>query len=288
MPSVTSVPLWWGFGRITNNTRMFLGDFPILMPAVKIAFRISICWATDNLNLMFNMKFTPLLIAAMALGASSASAVLYSGNGGTSFGGVVSSIDITNNATNITFTLNRGPGLLSDALVIYIDSVTGGSSSTTNFTDNGDPLRASLSGRGVSSGVSVVTFPTGFTVDYGIALNGGFSGVWGLVNSGSHNFLATANGAPGGNAQTSYVMTTTLASLGLTVGNTLRFVATYLNSDNDFRSNEGVGDGLPPGTTNVGVNPASFTASRSYTVVPEPTSVAFLSLLGLTALRRRR
>lgn len=234
------------------------------------------------------MKLVSLFLATTIVCASNATAANYSANGNTGFGGVVSSLDITDNGTDITFTLTRGVGTLNDSLVIYIDSIAGGSNSTTNYNDVADPLRRALSGRGTGAEVSVITFPTGFTADYGIALDSGFSGVWSLVNSGSHAFVATANGAPGGNAQATYAMTTTLANLGLGPGSTLNFVATYLNSGNAFRSNEGVGDGLPG--TNVGQNPATFTGARAYTVVPEPSSALFLSLsiLGLTALSRRR
>ena len=231
------------------------------------------------------MKISFLLLALNLAVLSTSSAVLYSGNGNTGFGGVVSSMDVTNDATNITFKLNRGPGQLNDQLVIYIDSVTGGSNSTTNFTDASDNLRRAISGRSGSGGVSVVTFPTGFTADYGIALEGGFAGVWGLVNNGTHTFLTTANGAPGGSAQSSYTMTTSLASLGLSIGTNLRFVATYLNAGTAFRSDEGIGT-LPSG--NPGTNPATFTSSSLYTVVPEPSTTLLGALFGLAAILRRR
>lgn len=236
------------------------------------------------------MKHLFSTFALLVLGLSPASAVNYAGNGGTGFGGVVSSLDITNTPTDITFTLNRGPGTLSDRLVIYIDSVGGGFGNTGGFTDTGSPagsdqLRAALSGVGTGGGSSVVTFPEGMTADYGIGLEGGFAGLWTLTNGGSHGFVATANAAPGGTSQASYAMTVSLANLGLSVGSTLQFVGTYLNSGNAFRSNEGIGDGLPG--ANLGQAPATFTAFRTYTVVPEPSS-AVLSLLGLLAVRRRR
>jgi len=233
------------------------------------------------------MKTPSTLLSLLALFGAPAWAATYAGNGNTGFGGVVSSMDVTDDGTNITFTLNRGAGLLNDRFVVYLDSTTGGFSSTTGFNDDADPLRAAISGDGVSSGISTVTF--GFDADFALGLDAGFAGLWALNNGGdnAHTFISAVNGSPGGNSQSSYAMTMTLASLGLGPGDTVNFVATYLNADNAFRSGEGIGDGLPGGSDNVGVNPVTFTGFRSYTVVPEPAT-ALLGSLGLLALLRRR
>lgn len=233
------------------------------------------------MNALNPILLSTLLVATPALGAN------YAGNGNTGFGGVVSSMDITDDGTNIIFTLNRGIASLNDRFVVYIDSTTGGFSSTAGFNDDVDPLRAAISGDGLSSGSSTVTF--GFDADFALGLDAGFAGLWDLNNGGdnAHTFVSTVNGAPGGNSQASYSMTMTLASLGLAPGDTLNFVATYLNHDNAFRSGEGIGDGLPGGNTNVGSNPVTFTGFRSYSVVPEP-AIALLGSLGLLALLRRK
>jgi hypothetical protein len=232
------------------------------------------------------MKTRTLLLLA-CLGCFPASAATYAGNGNTGFGGVVSSMDITDDGTNLVFTLNRGPGSLNDVFVVYIDSTTGGFSSTAGFNDDADLHRAAISGDGTDSGTSVVTF--GFDADFSIALNGSFAGLWELNNGGdnAHGFVATVNANPGGSTQASYSMTLSLASIGLNPGDSFQFVATYLNGSNAFRSGEGIGDGLPSGSDNVGANPVTFTGFRTYTTVPEPT-VALLGSFGLLALLRRR
>lgn len=75
--------------------------------------------------------------------------VTYSGNGNSGFGdvfGQTGSLEINDDNTTISFELNRGAGTFNDTMVIYIDSKSGGFSSTSNFTDTGDQLRQAVSG----------------------------------------------------------------------------------------------------------------------------------------------
>lgn len=229
------------------------------------------------------MKTFKILLAA-TLVASPAWSATYISNGNTGFGGVLSSLDITDDGTNITFTLTRGAGALNDSLVLYLDSIAGGATSTVNFDDTGDDLRKAISGFD-GTNRSTVEFPGGFGVDRAIALDQGFSGLWSTADGGAHGFLTTANGAPGGTTQATYAMTMTLSDLGLNPGDSFEFVGTYLNENGAFRSDEAFGDGIPSG--NPGTSTVTFTGSRSYTTVPEP-SVALLGGLGLLALLRRR
>ncbi len=230
------------------------------------------------------MKLSYLLagFATLALPLSFAQAVNYAGNGNSGFGGVISSLDIVDDGTNITFTLNRGPGDLNDAFVLYISAASGGFNTTENFTDWDDPLRRAISG---FDGANRSTVNLPFNAGFGLGLEPGFSGLWSLVEGGTHNFVAIANAAPGGNSQPSYAMTVSLANLGLNPGDSFQFVGTYLNPENAFRSNEGIGDGLP--SDNPGQSDVTFTGSRLYTTIPEPTS-ALLAGFGLLALLRRR
>lgn len=235
------------------------------------------------------MKPEKLLLGLLLPGiaAMPARAASYAGNGNDGFGGVISSLDINDDGTDITFTLHRGPGSLNDAFVLYIDSVSGvsgGAGSTAGFTDTGDPLRRAISGFDGSSR-STVHFSSGFGTDFALGLEGGFAGLWAVSTGGSHGFVAVANAAPGGTSQASYAMTVSLASLGLAPGDSFDFVATYLNPNNAYRSDEGIGDGLP--SDNPGHSDVSFTGFRTYTTVPEP-AVALLGSLGLLALLRRR
>lgn len=231
------------------------------------------------------MKLSHLVagLATLAMPLSYAQAVNFAGNGNTGFGGVISSLDITDDGTDITFTLNRGSGNLNDAFVLYISVASGGFNTTENFTDSDDSLRRAISGFDGNDNRSTVNLP--FNAGFGLGLEGGFSGLWSLVEGGSHNFVATANANPGGNEQPSYAMTVTLANLGLSPGDSFDFVGTYLNSGNAFRSNEGIGDGLP--SENPGQSTVTFTGSRTYTTIPEPTA-ALLAGFGLLALLRRR
>jgi hypothetical protein len=230
------------------------------------------------------MKQKLILAATSLFSISVGSAANYLGNGNTGFGGVISSLDITDDGTNVTFVLNRGLGGLNDAFVLYIDSVAGGQNNTSQFTDSGDPLRQAISGFNGTTRTTV-NLTSGFGVDRALALDQGFAGLWTTVDNGSHSFVTTANGSPGGTTQATYTMTVSLANLGLNPGDSFDFVATYLNPGAPFRSDEGIGDGLPTG--NPGTSDVTFTGARTYTTIPEPTSAA-LGLLGSLLILRRR
>lgn len=221
-----------------------------------------------------------MVLASTSLGLSAATT--YSSNGNAGFGGVLSSLDISDDGVNLTISLTTGANL-NDKFVLYIDSIAGGENNTGGYTDNGDPLRNAISGFD-GTNRSTVNLPAGFGIDYAIALDSGFAGLWETVDAGSHTFVATANGATGGIAASPYVMTVALAALGLSPGDSFTFVGTY-TSDTAFRSDEAFGAGI--GAGNPGQNPVTFTGSESYTTIPEP-SAALLGGLGLLALLRRR
>ncbi len=231
------------------------------------------------------MKLKILLAATSLISVTIGSAATYLGNGNTGFGGVIGSLDVTDDGTNVTFVLNRGPGGLNDAFVLYIDSVVGGQNNTSQFTDSADPLRQAISGFNGTTRTTV-NLTSGFGVDRALALNQFFAGLWTTVDNGSHNFVTTANGSPGGTTQATYAMTVSLANLGLNPGDSFNFVGTYLNPGAPFRSDEGIGDGLPTG--NPGTADVTFTGSRTYTTIPEPTSAAFGLIGSLLLLRRRK
>ena len=69
------------------------------------------------------------------------------GNGATGFGGPIGNgnLAITDDGTNITFTLNNAGGFSGNDFVLYIDSVAGGFADTSAFSDNGDGGRESVS-----------------------------------------------------------------------------------------------------------------------------------------------
>ncbi|MDQ8190552.1 hypothetical protein [Roseibacillus persicicus] len=232
-----------------------------------------------------NTTCHPVLGASIALAFTSfglSAATTYSSNGNAGFGGVLDELLISDDGTNLTFSLSTGNSL-NDKFVLYIDSVAGGENNTGGYTDTGDPLRNAISGFD-GTNRSTVTVPAGFGIDYAIALDSGFAGLWETVDAGSHTFVNTANGSTGGATASPYVMTVALADLGLSAGDTFTFVGTY-TSDTAFRSDEAFGDGLAMG--NPGQSPVTFTSSLSYTTIPEP-SAALLGGLGMLSLLRRR
>jgi hypothetical protein len=160
----------------------------------------------------------------------------------------------------LNFGLVSGGGGLNDAAVIYLDTQPGGHSSTSVFTDNADGLRAAISGLGTGGGQSVLNFAAGFEADYAIAFEQNFAGVWELVAGASHNYITTANLNPAGNAGAGqWEMNLTLADIALNPGESFKYVVTYLNSGNAFRSDEfhGVQQATVP-SGNPGNNPVTL------------------------------
>lgn len=180
---------------------------------------------------------------------------------------------------NLNFGFQRGNGGFNDVIVIYIDSKSGGFNSTANFTDRADPGRRAISGFSFNGARATLNFATGFTADYAISIEPGFAGLFQLAENQSHTFVASANVV---NSGTVTELGVTLAQLGMNQGETFRYLATYLNQDNSFRSNEFNGvafsGGNPGNGSTVNLGASDF---HSFQSVPEPTS---LSLLGLTAL----
>ncbi|HSN75970.1 MAG TPA: hypothetical protein VL334_12920, partial [Anaerolineae bacterium] len=166
------------------------------------------------------------------------------------FGNVIggnSQLHVDSDASgNLNFGLIAGGGGYNDAMVIYIDSVSGGYTSTSTFNDTADGCRRAISGFD-GTNRSILNFAPGFEADYAICMDTGFAGVWQLAGTGSHPYIASANRTattPG-----HYEMALTLANLGTAAGRTFKYVATYLNPGNAFRSDEfhGVAQSTVPG-----------------------------------------
>ncbi|MEM8556257.1 MAG: T9SS type A sorting domain-containing protein [Bacteroidota bacterium] len=221
-------------------------------------------------------RMRTLILLAFLIPSVALAQVNYPANGNTGFGGTLGtgSFDIRDDGTTVTLTLNRGSDNLDNVVVVYLDVVTGGFASTANFTDAADGGRRAISGTD-GPNRTLVNFPTGFTADYAVTIESAFSGVFELVESGSHNFITSANLDPTGNpSAATFTIDFDFSEIGLTANttNTIDFVATYI-SGTAFRSDEAVGDGVGPG------NPESngtitFTSGRTY--VSSPSSAQTL------------
>src|SRR5437868_8884785 len=85
-----------------------------------------------------------LLLACRVL----TSAATYSGNGDSGFSGAIgaATLSLSDKDGAITGSLKKGNGSFNDVLVLYIDSVSGGFSDTSDFGDGADGLRKAISG----------------------------------------------------------------------------------------------------------------------------------------------
>lgn len=227
----------------------------------------------------------------LALGLC-AQATNYSGNGNSGFGGPVGqgSLDLTDNGTTVSGTVNKGPNGFNDVLVIYIDSVAGGFADTSGFADGNDGLRKAISGFDGGSNRSQMNFMSGFLPDYAIALgpsSDSFGGLWQLFNGGGNSlgYINTVNLNPtGNNLSPTYTFSFNLSDIGLAAGQSFKLFGTYI-SNSGYRSDEAV-PGNDSGTQ--GWNTFSQTAYATYNTIPEPATGALFGLAALLGLALRR
>jgi len=196
----------------------------------------------------------------------------FSGNGATGFGGAIGqgSLTLSDDGTTLSGTITKGPGGFNDNLVLYIDSQTGGFTSTSGFADGADALRRAISGFDGGTNRSTLTFPSGFTADYAIAIgpNGAnFGGLWSLANGGANSlpFIAGVNLTPVVTATSAtYTFSIPVSQIGLTAnsGATFRILGTYASSSG-YRSDEAL-----PGNVSGSQGWNAFTSSgeASYSI----------------------
>ena len=236
-----------------------------------------------------SVRWLSLLALSVCL-SSSLSAAIFTGNGNTGFGDVLGngSLTFTHSGDIVSGTLTKGAGDLNDSLVIYLDTTAGGFNSTSTFDDTADALRQAISGFN-GTDRSGITFASGFDADFAIALDKDFGGLWSVADTGAHGFVNGLGLSPTGTATSAtYDFTFNLSDLGLTPGDSIDFVATYIASS-AFRSDEAIGDGINAG--NPGWTDVTFTSAHTIvTAVPEPSSIAFLAgavVMGAGRFRRR-
>jgi hypothetical protein len=239
-----------------------------------------------------NSSFTgAALLLSLCL---SAHAATYSGNGMSGFGGPVGlgSLTLTDNGTTVFGQVNKGPNGFNDVLVLYIDTVAGGFADTSGFADGADGLRKAISGFDGGANRSLMTFAGGFSPDYAIALgpsSDNFGGLWGLANGGPNSlpFINSVNLVPTGTpVNPTYTFSFNVSDMGMTPnsGATFELFGAYI-SNSGYRSDEAVA-GNDVGAQ--GWNPFLQTALATYTIVPEPSSLALFGLSGLAMLLRLR
>lgn len=217
------------------------------------------------------------IIAALALLAivSPAKADLYNDStGDTFFGGIldIASVEVTDDATDITFTMTLVGDIGATDWGNYMYHIDTNSSTGDVSTPIGNPWARPIS-----------YTPDGADYWLGAWVNGGggwqhwsySGGSWGMNSQTGLNSLG----------QFSFSIKTSIASLGLSPGDSFCFDAYASGAD----GNPGAIDSL--GNPNQQVNDwnvASNAHPVCYTTTPEPGSLALLAIGALAMLRRRR
>ena len=218
-------------------------------------------------------------VFALGFAASTGNAATtYVGNGSTAWGGGVGNGNIVVNDTAsgvLTFQINASIG--DNALVIYIDSVSGGFSDNSLLSDAGDPLRMAISGWN-GSGRSGLNLP--FAADYAIGADSGYAGIWQLASGGNNSLVWKAG--VGALPASGSIFTINVADLGLTANSGQSFnLAAMMVSKDGWSSPEVIGGSIT-GTNGRG-GTQTITSGSTYTLVPEPSSTALMGL-GFAAL----
>ena len=238
-------------------------------------------------------KLYLLLLAGVIV---SAEAQTFNGNGATGFGGVLggSTVNVTESGGVFTFNLQTGAPFSGNNIVFYFDTIAGGFSDTSAFSDNADGGRTAISGF-QDPGRTLAIFANGFAADFAVSLEPGFGGLFELQAGGdnSHRFVSNANLSGSGS---SFSFTVNAIDIGIVPGQTFNMVATLISATG-YRSNETIGASTTvPGTSgdapNAGFN-GTTTFNEAVTVIPEPTTVSLLAAsavfgAGFYARRRRR
>lgn len=233
------------------------------------------------------------VFAAVALATLPVKAATYLGTGnangtGANDGAGISSVDINNDASSITFTINSSQPMASYIFYAIEIQKVGAPVGDTGFAN---PWGPSI---GISSGVNALvnTYGTGSTP---------------LTYSGGSWVAGTgANYDAGGTGSSFATMSFALSDLGLNVGDSFNFdvVSSYTSpsgqsaygalfntsvpAESDGNNTPWNGTSYYDSATDAG-GTVFGTSSSLYSVVPEPSAIALLLTgLGMLALRFRR
>jgi hypothetical protein len=221
------------------------------------------------------------LLAATAAGVligSAAQAAVYTDATGENFDGNahmdIASVEVTNDATNITFKINLNGSIANpNDWGKYLVGIDTNAATGDTGTPVGNPW-----GRNIRMANGMDAF-IGSWVD-----SGGGSQPWTFTGG---SWTQNGSGTPvlGTNSTT---ITTSLASLGLTPGQTFNFDVYSSGGNGGDSANDALGNAAQtisnwPGPYDSGNNVRQYTV-----VVPEPASLGVLALAGLVAARRRR
>ena len=205
-------------------------------------------------------------------------------------------LTLNDNAGAISATFNRGgPDPFQYSLVFFIDSVSGGISTTASLTPSSTYGERSVSGLSGASR-SVMNFASGFTADYAIVLNVSLPNASGLYRIDSATSFHKVRDITPNPATDVYATAISFnwnwseISAGGPTVNSFKFQSTYIDTS-AYRSLEGFE--TLSGSVGFGtVNAAGYNVYNS--AVPEPVNIALsifggcFGIAGLAQVARRR
>lgn len=263
----------------------------------------------------FTLASTTALMLSLSAQAQSTVSTTYKGNGGGSFGGQLG-------ASSLTVSENTGTGLLTfsftpggsggfNNIAFYIDSGSGGVTSSTQINDTGgsgtgvtsaDAGQISISADSNVTGQAHVNFAAGFAANYAIAFDSaGNANLFSLSPGNTEAFTVSANYTVPATGAGPYVFSLNSTAIGLAAGKgSFTFVADLSNANADgngdgafYLSNETIGNStvtVSDGSANAGNTGTLVYSSVATFSVPEPGTWAMMILGGaatLVGLQRR-